>query len=124
MKTTQLKYNIKVVSIVCACLLFIAVLKLPIAYYTFLRVIVCIGALLVIVAQKERRVLWTVVFAIIAILFNPIVPIYLYIKAFWIPVDIISGVLFLLVSFMKKVKIQPEEKQEKELKSYSRDKIY
>jgi hypothetical protein len=32
-------------------------------------------------------------------LFNPIVPIYLYQKSFWMPIDLVTGVLFLFYGF-------------------------
>jgi len=55
MNATQLKYTIKTVCIICACLLFIAVLELPIKYYTFLRVIVFIGAMLIVITPKKTK---------------------------------------------------------------------
>lgn len=65
-------------------------------------------------------------FCLIAVLFNPIYPIYLYIKSYWIPIDIITGVLFLLVVFYDVAESKTKEKgtKNKENKSYTRDKIY
>ena len=39
------------------------------------------------------------IFGIITILFNPLIPIYLNDKSAWIPIDIITAVLFLIKSF-------------------------
>ncbi|MEN3323695.1 DUF6804 family protein [Mariniflexile soesokkakense] len=122
MKTT-ITYKIKLIAVICAFLLFLAVLKMPIEYYTLLRIIVFIGALLIITSLLKQT-LWVIIFGIIAILFNPIIPVYLYLKAYWIPIDIISGILFLLILFFerptKKIKkIEPTKQRE-----FKRDKIY
>lgn len=89
---------LKSVNILCSILLFVALLHLPIKYYRFLRVVVFIGSLLIIL-NKEVKLLWKLFFLPIAILFNPIIPVYLYFKSYWIPLDIIAGVLFLLIVF-------------------------
>ncbi len=123
MKTIRYKLGTKVMSLICACLLFAAVLNLPIEYYALLRIVVFIGSLLIIISLSKKNI-WIVVFGIIAILFNPIIPVYLYLKPYWIPIDIISGILFLLVLVFdtptKMVKNIEETKQRK----FSRDKIY
>ena len=118
------KYSLKGISVLCASLLFIAVFYWPIEYYTVLRIIVFIGALIVTASLKQKQFLWILAFIVIAILFNPIFPIYLHIKAYWIPIDIISGVLFLLVAFLKHPQKKLEKKVKKADKAYSRDKIY
>lgn len=118
-----LKSFIKPVAILCASLLVMAIFYWPIAYYTVLRIIVCVGALLVIIAMNKKQQHWVSVFAIIAILFNPIFPIYLYVKAYWILIDIFTAILFLWVAFLKTPNKKKESKQ-KEKRSYSRDKMY
>lgn len=123
MKTIQFKFNIKIVSIICACLLFIAVMNLPIEFYTILRIVVCVGSVLVIISLLKKDV-WAIVFGIIAILFNPIFPVYLYFKPYWIPIDIITGILFLMVSFLDKPKPEIKKHKIKKQKEFSRDKIY
>lgn len=122
MKTT-ITYNIKPVSIICASLLFLAVLKMPIGYYTLLRVVVFIGALLTILSLYDK-IIWAIIFTAIAILFNPIIPVYLYLKAYWIPLDIITGILFLLILFFEKPKKGKQKIEEKGRKEFTRDKIY
>lgn len=118
------KYSLKGISVLCASLLFIAVFYWPIEYYTVLRIIVFIGALIVIANLKYKQYPWIIAFVIIAIFFNPIFPIYLHIKAYWIPIDITSGVLFLLIAFLKQPQKKSEKKVKKADKAYSRDKIY
>ena len=116
---------LKSVSIICALALFIATFNFPIAYFMPLRIIVFIGAILFAITNyKSFFVLMT--FCLIAVLFNPIYPIYLYIKSYWIPIDVITGILFLLIVFYDDMESKEEEKgtKTKENKSYTRDKIY
>lgn len=97
--------------IFCAISCFVGIFRLPIEYYTFLRVLVSVGALIIIynfLSNKQYN--WSTIFIIILIIFNPVFPIYLYRKSLWIPVDTITGILFLLIAFAQK----PEEKKEEE----------
>lgn len=116
--------NIKAIAIFCACILFIAIFYWPIEYYTFLRVAVFIGAILVILSLKKRPIYWRVIFSIIVILFNPIFPIYLFVKLYWIPIDILTGIMFLLVSFFDKPKEEIKKRETKSKREFRRDKIY
>lgn len=120
---TKHKFFIKPTAIICATLLFIAIFYWPIEYYTFLRIIICVGALLVIATLSKKQLYWIAVFTIITILFNPIFPIHLYVKAYWVPIDIFTAILFLLVAFLKVPKKNKVIKK-KEERVYSRDKIY
>lgn len=93
----------------CAICCFVAVFRLPIEYYTILRILISMGALLVLYnAARFKQYYFSLIFLFILILFNPIFPIYLYRKSIWIPMDIITGILFLLIAFVEK----PEEKKE------------
>lgn len=74
-----------------AVLLFLGVFSLPYGYYMLLRVIVFVSALYLISQNKDA---WLFVFLGIAILFNPVFPIYL-VKAIWIPIDIAVGILYI-----------------------------
>ena len=86
--------------IVCAVLLFAAVFKLPIGYFTFLRITITLGALLIVFTEyKKQTTFWVIIFGLIAILFNPVIPVYLYKKSLWFPIDILVGVLFLVKAF-------------------------
>jgi membrane-bound ClpP family serine protease len=118
------KSIIKAISIICAVTLFIAVFNLPIIYYFPLRVIVFIGAIVfTIINYKNLFVL--MIFSLIAVLFNPIFPMYLYIKSYWIPIDIITGILFLLAGYYD-IRSEKEKSNTvvQKTKSYTRDKIY
>ncbi|MCL1663209.1 hypothetical protein M2T78_03025 [Elizabethkingia ursingii] len=110
----------------CALCCFIAVLRLPIDYYTFLRIVIFIGAGVALYHLFRNKIYyWTVVFGFILILFNPIFPVYLHRKSLWMPLDIITGILFLCLNFIKKKR---EVKREalplpKEAVTHTRDRI-
>ncbi|WBV59212.1 hypothetical protein PFY12_09070 [Chryseobacterium camelliae] len=94
----------------CALCCFIGIFRLPIEYYTFLRILISIGALLVLyntLSFKQHYL--SIIFLVILILFNPVFPIYLYRKSLWIPIDTITGILFLLINFLEKLIHKKEE---------------
>lgn len=79
--------------IVCAMLL-LAIADLPYGYYTILRIIVTIVAgITAFIASEQDNEIWMLLFGAIAILFNPIIPIYLD-KDAWLVIDIIVAILF------------------------------
>jgi len=91
--------------LICSALLFLGLINLPIGYYTFLRIIITIGSVAVIVNEyKGEFTFWVIVFGIIAILFNPLLPIYFNSKEIWMPIDIITGILFGIKAYTLKTK--------------------
>ncbi len=72
---------------ITAIMLFLGVLPLPIEYYDILRFVVSIAALINIFQERY-------IFVPVLVLFNPIIPVYLYDKAIWVIIDIVSGLLF------------------------------
>ncbi|QPH37844.1 DUF6804 family protein [Pedobacter endophyticus] len=117
----------KVLPIISAVACLIGIFNLPIEFYTFLRIIVSVTAVLFgFMLMKERRYLLMMLFACVLVVFNPIFPIYLYKKSFWIPLDLITAALFLLITFIrKKSKTQPQKTGEVEItqKRFTRDRI-
>jgi len=76
-------------------MLFGAIAEWPYGYYTLLKWITCIASILVAFQAFEKNIDWAkVVFIVIAILFNPFVPIYLS-RSTWIPLDIITSIVFI-----------------------------
>ena len=76
-------------------MLFGAIAEWPYGYYSILRWITCITSILVVLQAFEKNIDWAkVVFIVIAILFNPLFPIYLS-RSTWIPLDIITAMLFI-----------------------------
>lgn len=76
-------------------LLFLALLDLPIGYYTFLRISITTVATIVVITEISKNFNgWIIAFGAIAILFNPFIPIYLQDKDLWLIPDVTSGILF------------------------------
>jgi hypothetical protein len=93
----------RTICIICAAIALIACFDLPIEYYTFLRIAITIGTIAIIIKEVQKDVnLLGIAFIGIAILFNPIIPIYLYKKSIWMPIDIFTGFMFLIYGFKEK----------------------
>lgn len=127
-ETIRLEIIYKTLFTFCALSCFVAVLPLPILYYRFLRIIVFVSSAITVYhfgRQKEFK--WLAVFGTVMILLNPIIQVHFYLKSIWIPIDIVTGILFLLLIFIrKKVKEIPQESIQETMtqrKTYSRDRI-
>jgi hypothetical protein len=97
----------KILLILCAIFLFLAVTSLPIGFYTFLRILITIGSVAVILTEIENGItVWIILFGLIAILFKPLLPVYLHDKNAWVPFDIICGVIFLIRAFVFNTKLK------------------
>ena len=84
-------------SIVCGILLLLGIAQLPIGYYTFLRIAVTLCAIGIIVTEiKKTNALRLILFVIIVVVFNPVIPVYLYQKTIWIPIDVAAAVVFIV----------------------------
>jgi hypothetical protein len=93
----------KLLYLICAGLLLLGLTALPIGYYTMLRILVTITSVMIVVQQLKNGVgLWVIIFGFIAILFNPIIPVYLNSKAAWRPIDITCAILFIIKAFISK----------------------
>jgi uncharacterized membrane protein len=83
--------------IVAVVMLFLALLDLPIGYYTLLRIVVCGTAIyLSFVAKEIKKLHWVWIIGFIGILFNPFIPIHMD-KEIWAFIDIIVGFTFIIV---------------------------
>ena len=81
-----------------ALMLIAAVLPWPYGYYVFLRLVVCIvaGWLTAEHVRHEQAISgWAVSFGIIAILYNPVVPVHLT-REIWTPLNLGTAAVFLL----------------------------
>ena len=83
-----------VVWMVPAVMLLIAAAPLPYGYYMFLRLVICVaaGLLAYLSYQEARSIAWTTSLALLALLFNPIVPIHMA-RAVWAPINLSSVAL-------------------------------
>lgn len=78
-------------------LLLIGLFDLPTGYYTFLRIVVCLVSCLSSYwsyKSDDRVGFATVIFAAMALLFNPFIPVYLNDKDTWTVFDLIAAILF------------------------------
>jgi hypothetical protein len=76
--------------IVPVILLAIAVSRLPYGYYTFLRIVTCGAATFIAVSGFQKGLatqVWPVLLILIAVLFNPFVPIHLH-RSTWLYLDL------------------------------------
>ena len=105
-----MKKFFKTITIISIFLLLSAILPLPYGYYMFLRLVIFICSLILAYNfYKFNSQYWAVIFGLISLIFNPIIPIYLD-KKMWISIDIISaGLFFFSLESIKKIdkKIEP-----------------
>jgi len=74
----------------------------PYGYYQILRWIVCASSvyLAYIYHESNKKTVWIWIFGVTAVLFNPILPIYLT-REIWHPINLIVAVIFFISLFMK-----------------------
>lgn len=78
--------------------LIIALLPFPYGFYVFLRIVVCITAAILVYHEQRQRYrisFWVIVFGLMAVLFNPIIPVHLT-REIWIPINVASAAVFAL----------------------------
>jgi hypothetical protein len=86
--------------IIAAILLVWALDKHPYSYYTLLRFIVCgVSAYGAYFAVELKKNSWAWIFAIIAILFNPIIPVHLD-RRTWAFIDLGVAIILLISLFL------------------------
>jgi hypothetical protein len=75
-------------------LLLACMARWPYGFYIFLRFVVCASAIYItVVASVVRNRFWFWMMVGIAILFNPLVPIYLS-RLEWVPIDFLAAMVF------------------------------
>ncbi|MCD8498099.1 MAG: hypothetical protein LRZ85_08515 [Alphaproteobacteria bacterium] len=99
MKYVYLPYEILALA---AALLFIAIAPLPYGYYTFMRIIVCgcAGVICYRLWNSGYQGVWLWVWAMVAILFNPVATIHMT-KEIWMTLDAITGVFFAYSAYLQ-----------------------
>ena len=79
---------------IVAGLLLFAVLPLPYIYYQLLRIVITlIAAVNAYKFYEDKDMAWVLVFGVIALIWNPIFPIYMD-KSVWIILDLIGAGIF------------------------------
>ena len=65
--------------------------------YITICIILGIGAIAATIQNSSNGInIWSIIFGIIVILFNPLVPVYLHDKGAWGMIDIIAIILFII----------------------------
>jgi len=74
----------------------------PYGYYILLRWVIFSSSIFVAYSFYNSKIpVWTFIFGVVAILFNPIVPIYLS-KSTWVVLDFIGATIFFMGAYSKK----------------------
>lgn len=77
----------------------------PYDYYVLLRWAILISAIITAYGFYNSKLTgWALAFGALAILFNPIIPVYLT-RQIWTPIDLIAGILYFIAGFSVKKKI-------------------
>ena len=78
-------------------ILGIALLPISGGFYTLVRIIVTIGTVAATIQNSSNGInIWSIIYGGMAILFNPLVPVYLHDKGAWVMIDIIAIILFII----------------------------
>lgn len=99
-----MEQKIRIIPYIAATFLVIGLFNLPGGYYTFLRIIVFVVSCICIFlpVSKESVSYWNIVGGIIAILFNPIIPIYFNDKDIWTAIDIVVIIYMVIMAIKAK----------------------
>lgn len=90
--------------IACCIILGIALLPITGGFYTLVRIAITIGAVIAAFQNSSNGInTWSIMFGIVAILFNPIIPVYLHDKGAWMMIDIIAMIPFIIQIVRNKV---------------------
>lgn len=87
----------------CILLLF-ALGRMPSWYYELLRLVIFVASIYCVVQHKNKTgtELYTILFSISAIIYNPIIPIYLYDKGLWMVINLLTMFLFAMGAYALK----------------------
>ena len=89
----------KVIWYVSAGLLFLGAVSMPSGYYELLRWVICAAAAFATYTNYSiDKSTWAISFGVVALIFNPFVPLYLYDKFAWMVIDISAGLMFVINS--------------------------
>ena len=87
----------KLLYIAVCIILGIALLSISGGFYTLVRIIVTISAVAATIQNSSNGInIWSIIYGGMAILFNPLFPVYLHDKGAWVMIDIIAIILFII----------------------------
>ena len=84
----QMKSPFKVPFAVCCLMVVIGLLPLPYTYYMLLRLIICGCAIYAAVLIKPINQTFQWVAVGLALLYNPVIPVFLYSKPLWVIINL------------------------------------
>ena len=88
-----MKFN-PYIPLVGALISLIALLPFPVEFYTFTRITISLcSAYAAFGFYKEDHNVW-IVFALVTVLYNPILPIYLYDRSLWQVLNVLTALVF------------------------------
>ena len=102
--------------IIPAAFLLIGIADMPIGYYTFFIIVVFIssGVIAYNSYSLEGKISFgAALFGVIALLFNPIFPVYLQDKELWTTIDILSAIAFVGAGIYLNKKLKEDENEHK-----------
>ena len=89
----------KVMWYISAGLLFLGAMSMPSGYYELLRWVICAAAAFAAYTNYSiDKSSWAIGFGVVALIFNPLAPLYLYDKFAWMVIDISAGLMFIINS--------------------------
>ena len=98
--------NKNILTLIASGFLFVALFNgLPYGYFTLMRFVVCAVSIYLAykIYEENKESLWVWAFGFVAVLFNPIFPIYLK-RAQWEIIDLIVGGFFVVSIFLVRIK--------------------
>jgi len=85
---------VEVLVILATVSVAVGILPLPYGFYMLLRLIICLAAGVGFVrAWEERRTGWLWIYGVLAVLYNPVLPIHLLLRPLWIVANLVTIVL-------------------------------
>lgn len=99
-----------------AAFLLIGIADMPIGYYTFLRIVICLSSGVIAYgcySLEEKINFGVALFGVISLLFNPIFPVYLHDKEIWTTIDILSAISFVGAGIYLNKKLKDDRKEHK-----------
>jgi uncharacterized protein YjbI with pentapeptide repeats len=105
----------KLMLVAAMIVIFIAIFDMPPVYYDFLRIVVfiTIGSTAIYFFNKEDESSTGITLLLITILWNPIIPIYIYEKSVWIILDLIAVGIIAFTLNTKNFENSTQSKQNK-----------
>ena len=84
----------KVLVILSTVSIALGIMPLPFGFYMLLRIIICLTAVVGFLrAQEAKQTNWLWIYGVLAVLYNPVLPVHLMLKPLWILINLVTIVL-------------------------------